>query len=320
MNASIALPGGGTTTPLGIGLATLMREPSRRRQQQLLRAAYEAGYRHFDVAPSYGLGAAERVLGDFLRTRPAGVTVGTKVGIRVRSNAGLVRTLERPARAILRRFPALRGRATRAVGGAVHVPPDFAIASCERSLAESRRALGLEQLDLLLLHEATAADLADGEAVEWIQEQRRRGLVRAIGVATSATAAREIVAAHPRVFDVIQTPSNVLTPAVESVSGLVPLIVTHSVVALPLARAMVRLGADPDWGPRLSEVAGIDAMSPGAIARLLLAWALDENRHGVVLLGSSSEGHIRSAPAAIGALDRQRAHAAATFLRETLHD
>src|SRR3990170_2143406 len=98
IDATVILPSSAKrTTPLGVGMATLMREPSPAAQQRLLHAAYDAGFRHFDVAPSYGLGAAERVLGRFLRTRPEGVTIGTKVGMLARGNAGVMRLVQQPA-------------------------------------------------------------------------------------------------------------------------------------------------------------------------------------------------------------------------------
>ena len=49
--------------------------------QETLASAYAAGSRYFDVAPSYGLGLAERRLGTFLRTaRPDDVTLSSKAG------------------------------------------------------------------------------------------------------------------------------------------------------------------------------------------------------------------------------------------------
>ncbi|MFL5562509.1 MAG: aldo/keto reductase [Gemmatimonadaceae bacterium] len=322
MKPTISVPGRTTlASPLGVGLATLMREPSRSRQLALLEAAYEAGYRHFDVAPSYGLGTAESVVGAFLRRRHDGISVGTKVGIRARGNAGLMRSLQRPARALLRRFPALRGRATQAVGSAVHVPPDFSIPFCDRSLDASLRALGVEHLDILLLHEPTPAALADGQAVDWIQEQRRRGRVRATGIASSAAAAAAILAAHPRAFDVAQMPSSVLAPTVASLGELTPaLVVTHGVIATPLARAKMQLARNPAWGEALTRIAGVDAGANGMLTKILLACALHENPNGIVLVGSSSEPHLRAAPEAVGAFEPSHLDAAGDFLRETLSE
>ena len=322
MNATIRMPNvENRTTPLGVGLATLMREPSPRMQQRLLRAAFDAGFRHFDVAPSYGLGRAEAALGEFLRTKPGAVTVGTKVGITAKSGAGLVRMIERPARALLRRFPGLRGRATRTVGTAVHAPPDFSPANRTRSLENSLRALGLERIDLLLLHDTEPADLVDGSVVEWLHEVRARGSVASIGIATSAAAAATILARHDGVFDVVQTPSSVLSPAGEQLpAGRARLRVSHSVLARPLAAAQKRIASDEAWLAELSRRVDADLARPGELAKLLLALGIAENEGGIILVGASQENHLRSAPRALGAYGAERLAAAARFVRETLSE
>ena len=319
MRATVAVPRTSRlTTPLGVGMATLMREPSAKRQQRLLAVAYEAGFRHFDVAPSYGLGTAEKVLGRFLRTQPDGVTVATKVGITARPAAALARAINRPARALVRRFPGLRGRATQAIGTAVHASTDFSHANRTRSLEQSLRALGTGRIDLLLLHEVQPSDLHDSSVVDWVCTQRDRGIVACIGIATSPAAAAAIVAAHPGVFDVAQTPSQVLAPAGEYLPrGTVPLRVSHSVLATPHALIARRMSSDAAWSRALSERAGRDLSAPGQLARLLLALGHHENPGGIVLLGASKPEHLSAAPDSVGAFDDQRLADVAAFLSQS---
>ena len=316
MDATIPIPNSRQlTSPLGVGLATLMREPSARRQQRLLHIAYEAGFRHFDVAPSYGLGTAERALGRFLRTHRHGVSVGTKVGILARGNAGLARALQRPVRALLRQFPSLRGRATRAVGAAVHTPTNFAIEACTRSLENSLRALGTETIDLLLLHEAQPSDI-NGGLLDWLQAQKQRGTVLNVGVAAGASAAAAILRENGGSFDVVQVPSNVLAPSLTPFAKTPSLLrLTHGALATPLARIQLRLQRDPKWGQTLAQRAGADLTIPGALAQVLLAWAAAENRDGIVLVGTSNAAHLRSAPEALKLRDSGRLDSVGEFLR-----
>ena len=49
---------GVSTTPLGLGCATLFHLPRPEDRRAVLRTAYESGIRHFDVAPMYGFGRA----------------------------------------------------------------------------------------------------------------------------------------------------------------------------------------------------------------------------------------------------------------------
>lgn len=307
------------TTPLGVGMATLMREPSARMQQRLLAIAHDAGFRHFDVAPSYGLGTAETVLGRFLRTVPDGVTIATKVGITARPAAALLRAVNRPARSLVRRFPGLRGRTTQAIGTAVHASTDFSHANRTRSLERSLRALGRSRIDLLLLHEVQLSDLQDSSVVDWICAQRDRGIVGCIGIATSPEAAGAIIAAHPGVFDVAQTPSQVLAPAREHLpEGAVPLRISHSVLASPLAAIARQMSSDAAWSRALCERARCDLSMPGRLACLLLALGQHENPGGVVLLGASKPEHFATAPESVDAFDDRRLAEVTSFLSRTL--
>lgn len=78
---------GGSRGELALGCAGLMRLPSMHERSPVIGAGRAIGVRHFDVARIYGLGAAERELGDALRGARAGVTSATKLGIEPRSVA-----------------------------------------------------------------------------------------------------------------------------------------------------------------------------------------------------------------------------------------
>lgn len=319
MEATVRIPNSTRrTSPLGLGLATLMREPSPRQQERLLHVAYEAGFRHFDVAPSYGLGSAERLLGRFLRSHRETVSVGTKVGIVARGNSGVARILQRPARALLRRFPTLRGRATQAMGGVAQSRGNFGIAACMRSLENSLRDLGTERVDILLLHDPQPSDVDDA-LIEWLQEQKERGTILNAGVAGTASSAASILRQHASSFDVAQVPSNVLVPSLGLLGeATVSLRVTHGVLSEPLSLIRLRLEKDPIWARALAERANADLTRPGALARLILAWAVVENRDGIVLVGASSAVHIRSASESLHDADRGHLTRVGEFLRSSL--
>src|ERR1700758_4585424 len=69
------------TTRLGFGCGNLMGATGRCDSLKLLETAYDAGIRHFDVAPMYGYGEAESCLGEFLERHRGQITVATKFGI-----------------------------------------------------------------------------------------------------------------------------------------------------------------------------------------------------------------------------------------------
>src|SRR3954471_359585 len=77
-------------TELGLGCATLggsRVDIARQTAEAIVAAAWEAGVRYVDTAPFYGVGQAERAVGDTLRDCPRDEWVlSTKVGRLLRPN------------------------------------------------------------------------------------------------------------------------------------------------------------------------------------------------------------------------------------------
>jgi D-threo-aldose 1-dehydrogenase len=132
--------------PLG-GLYTPVGEEDAR---ATIDAAWDAGIRFFDVAPLYGSGLSERRLGAALAERPRDEYVlSTKVG----------RLL---------------------VDGEIVF--DFSRDGVQRSLEESLGRLGLDRVDVLLVHDPEDhMEQALREALPAVRELRHQGVVRAIG-------------------------------------------------------------------------------------------------------------------------------------------
>src|ERR1035438_8960391 len=86
----IQLPGGDRTSNLGMGTGRLMGATTLRESLGLLEAAFDAGIRHFDTAPSYGSGQSEGCLGEFLSRHRNTVTITTKYGIAPPEHPGLI--------------------------------------------------------------------------------------------------------------------------------------------------------------------------------------------------------------------------------------
>src|SRR5579859_111180 len=99
------------TTPLGFGCATLFRASDPAQRSRLLQEAYDAGIRHFDVAPMYGLGRAESELGSFTQAHRSEVTIATKFGIRPTLAARGLAYVQRPVRRNFEAKPSIRDQA-----------------------------------------------------------------------------------------------------------------------------------------------------------------------------------------------------------------
>ncbi|MEU8946032.1 aldo/keto reductase [Streptomyces sp. NPDC048489] len=148
-------------TALGLGtaqLGDLYEAVTQDDATAIVDAAWDAGIRYFDTAPHYGLGLAETRLGHALRSRPRDrYVLGSKVGRLI--------------------GPGADGEPTR------HW--DFTETGVRRSIEESLERLGLDRLDIALLHDPRER-LADalGTGLPALVRLRDEGVVGAIGVGT----------------------------------------------------------------------------------------------------------------------------------------
>ena len=293
-----SLPGGTLDVPaLGFGCAYLVGGFNRPFAAQVVAAALEAGYRHFDVAPSYGLGSAEAVLGKALRGRRHEVTITSKAGepwIPPSPMRFVAHSAAMPLRA------AVRGLRRRASPGArdaatprTHPLPSFDVQEVSRSLDRSLRRLKTDHLDILLLHEAERVDVSD-ELLSFLQAARRAGKVRAIGVGSERTRVEAIARALPDAFDVYQY-------SWDALDRRAPLIAesTFTVLHRAILYAADELLGDPALLARASAETGHDLADQRALSCVLLGASLAANGGGLTLIGSRNPRRARAAAAAL---------------------
>jgi D-threo-aldose 1-dehydrogenase len=155
-------------TRLGLGTAPLgglYTEVSDSAAYTVVDRAYELGLRYFDTAPLYGHGLAERRTGEVLRTKPRNdFVLSTKVGRLLRPGA---------------LSPDGQFKGTPPV-----VPVfDFSYDATLRSVEESLFRLGLDKVDMLLIHDPDQHyEAARSGAYPALERLRSEGVVRAIGV------------------------------------------------------------------------------------------------------------------------------------------
>jgi D-threo-aldose 1-dehydrogenase len=155
-------------TRLGLGtapLAGLYRAVAEPDALAVIEAAWEGGIRFFDTAPLYGHGLAEQRVGRVLREKPrAELTLATKVGRLLRAHA-----------------PPEPGQSFRGVPP-VNPTFDFSYDGVMRSVEESRERLGMEQIDILHIHDP---DDHYREAIEGayraLDRLRSDGVISAVG-------------------------------------------------------------------------------------------------------------------------------------------
>ena len=156
-------------TALGLGTAPLgglFAPVSDADAEATIAQAWSLGVRFFDTAPLYGFGLAERRLGSFLRRQSRdSFVISTKVGRLLRSPGG-VPADDDHYKGTPRERPVF----------------DFSYDGVMRSVDESLTRLGLDRVDILLVHDPDDRyDDAVAGAFRALQRLRDDGTVQAIG-------------------------------------------------------------------------------------------------------------------------------------------
>ncbi|MEZ5666846.1 MAG: aldo/keto reductase [Alphaproteobacteria bacterium] len=162
----------------GAPLGELFTKVSDEDGQATLAAAWDAGVRYFDTAPWYGRGQSEHRMGRFLYRKPrTEFVLSTKVG----------RVLTAP------RDPAAFDTGFWAGGLHFDIRFDYGYDGIMRSFEDSLQRLGMNRIDLLLIHDldwwhhrtdaAVDAHLARLATSGWraLDELKSAGLIKGIG-------------------------------------------------------------------------------------------------------------------------------------------
>ncbi|MFG1798156.1 aldo/keto reductase [Nocardia sp. NPDC049149] len=157
----------------GAGYAGLFRPVRAEDAQAALAAAWDAGIRAFDTAPHYGAGGSEERLGAFLRECPrAAYRLSTKVGRLLYDDP------QAPDGAA--DFYGMPKRSRRR---------DYSADGVRRSLTDSLERLGLDRVDLLLIHDPDDyQEEALAGAMPELQRMRDLGVVAEIGIGVNDVA------------------------------------------------------------------------------------------------------------------------------------
>ena len=156
-------------TRLSLGtapLAGLFKSVDVSDSDQLIHTALDNGMNYFDTAPLYGHGLAEERLGRILRTVTKPFVLETKVG----------RVLNWVEKADpVPWFP----------DADPHMQPvfDYSVDGIKRSLDESLKRLGVDHIDIALMHEAeNYIPQAINTAYPVLADLKRQGIIKAVGI------------------------------------------------------------------------------------------------------------------------------------------
>jgi D-threo-aldose 1-dehydrogenase len=300
------------TSAVGFGCAGLFRIPQRSDRRSVLDAVYDAGIRHFDVAPMYGLGLAEAELASFLSRRRADVTVTTKFGIDPTLLTRGVALFQEPLRTFLSKRPnvqeglknAGRGPRSGAFGRLLYFSRGYHQHSAQLSLERSLRRLDTDCIDIFLLHDPVGDLIIKApELIEYLNEQRRLGRIRCWGVTGQPSDLPGIMKCLGRA-PVIQFRDDIFDESTSARHIPDGAEITYGALAraLPVLRRFLARspGASDLWSQRL----GVDLAEESSLPRMLLSVALRRNVTGPVLFSTTRPERCRvAAEAAIHSME-----------------
>lgn len=284
-----------SVSAIAFGCASLGSRVDGKRGTAALARAYDAGVTWFDVAPSYGDGQAEALLGKFLTGKRSQVTLCTKVGI----VPGRVSVAMRLAKPLLQRALALRPELRKHVISFRPLAQTVKLTGLfiESSIVESLKRLQTNYVDVLALHDANLDDLHHDDILRALDNVVSKGYARAISLAGDLSVGLAAVALSER-FSILQFSNTLFTPNIELAKRQLPAnravgLVTHSVYghghSLDALAAMI----ESEVGKRdLMYAAGYSDTPRKAAAAFLLDFALASNPGGVVLLSMYQPQHF----------------------------
>ena len=279
---------------IGFGCSSLT-SVGRKKSLRLLSSAFDVGVRHFDVARYYGYGETESILGAFVKSRRAQVTVTTKFGIEPPRRTNALRIALGVGRRFLRFVPAARKMVQKHVPIAVKGNA-FSVADAQRNLETSLRELATDYIDFYLLHDYAAGTHASDELVAFLRQAVKAGKIRYFGLGTSMDSVLRALDCEPDLCGVIQFQNSVLT---RNLDKLLPwqsrrgLVITHGALAGAYSCLSLFFKAGKNRVTDWSETLDLDCSDERTLAALLLNYAVDANPTGMLLFSARNTDRIR---------------------------
>jgi D-threo-aldose 1-dehydrogenase len=284
---------GRPTTRLGFGCGNLMGALGRRDSLKLLETAYDAGIRHFDVAPMYGYGEAESCLGEFLQHHRGQITITTKYGIAPPKNSTLIQLGRQIAGPVIKKIPSIKRSLAQAANAATrnNARPAFTSAEAKQSLTRSLAALRTDHIDLWLLHETTAADLTDDSLLHLLEAEVQQGTIGTFGIGSSSDKIPTLLAERPAYCRTLQYEWSILNPLLSSSQ---PFRIHHRSLTNNFRATHAALIKNKSLCKQWSASTNTDLTRPESLATLMLKAALVMNPASLILFSSKNPQHIQT--------------------------
>jgi len=177
---------------IAFGCGSIVGKLTFKESAKIIESALDLGIRYFDVAPSYGMGTAEEVLGKVIGNAKD-VFICTKIGIprgvyNTRNN--IIRKYAKP---VLDRFPILKSitknlHTKNNIKSTPRMRYDFSEATIRSTIETSLKLLKRDNVDVFLAHEPHPSDLTSELSSIFVSLQFE-GLIKSFGVGIGSISA-----------------------------------------------------------------------------------------------------------------------------------
>lgn len=291
---SVNLPGTDLhSSALGFGCASLGSRIGRRAGLRALNDAFVNGVTWYDVAPPYGAGEAESILGEFLRGRRDRVLLCTKAGLLGPAHGKLVKLVYALARPVVGQAKKLR-RGFRSVAATRYRKDPLDGATIVRSVERSLQRLGTDYVDVFALHDPSPEDVVNDDVLRGLEDIVTSGKARYLSVAgTLAPCLAGFEDGRP--YSLAQIADDPLAGSLaelRSRSVRQPAAITHSVFGVDgMLERLVGIVEDDVSARCALADAGYAGQPSRKAADLLLDRAFASNPDGVVLTSMFGARH-----------------------------
>ena len=297
-----------TKAKLGFGTSGIMGAAfSDKGRLRLLEHCFESGIDHFDTAPIYGLGDAEKTLGKFLSNKRSQVVLASKFGLQPRPLQRVEKFLKPIGRYLNRRSTTVNS----VIHGIQTLRTNTSIKSenqqadlrkiqpmelpynphnLEYELEESLRKLQTDYLDYYLFHEANENSLSE-ELVDKLDTFVKQGKILKYGIATGCQRSNEILKKMPHFNGVIQRPFQ--TPSIANLSNYAQPPIVHSLIRGNLyQRLTTYVNQHKDTIKMQMHKLDLHLNVELLPHYIVLCSALDQDPNATLLFSSKSESNI----------------------------
>ena len=294
---------------VAFGTAGVFRLPGARERKRLVDAAFDAGFRHFDVAPMYGMGKAEGELAGLLKRHGGDISVTTKFGIDVSIFGRAAGSVQGPIRRVLASRPSMNTNVQKAASGPtsslagrlLYRPTGFSLKAASASLNRSLATLRRGTIDLFILHDPLPEEMVFAErdgTFAFLEAQRVAGRIRNWGLAVHDLHLTGLGASALEQAPFVQFRDHLfLEPFASTISS--KQVATYGSLAGSLPLIEQHLASDTAVRSRWVSELDLTEHGPRSLASIILRQAARRNPFGPVLFTTTKSHRLETAMEAI---------------------